>query len=79
MPFLKLLHKTDGFQWGEHATTVFIELKRYLKSLPSSSAISPAILKSAASERRNSRSVGKQKSAFINPIDVVIRSNRKRS
>jgi hypothetical protein len=34
MPFYKLLHKTDGFQWDEQATTAFIELKQYLQALP---------------------------------------------
>jgi hypothetical protein len=28
-----LLHKMDDFQWDEHATTTFIELKQYLMSL----------------------------------------------
>jgi hypothetical protein len=34
MPFYKLLHKVDGFQWNDQAITTFIELKQYLKSLP---------------------------------------------
>jgi hypothetical protein len=34
MPFYKLLRKADGFQWDDQATTAFIELKQYLKSLP---------------------------------------------
>jgi hypothetical protein len=34
MPFYKLLHKVDGFQWDDQAMTTFIELKQYLKSLP---------------------------------------------
>jgi hypothetical protein len=34
MHFYKLLHKVDGFQWDDHAMTTFIELKQYLKSLP---------------------------------------------
>jgi hypothetical protein len=34
MPFYKLLHKVDGFQWGDQAAAAFIELKQYLKSLP---------------------------------------------
>jgi hypothetical protein len=33
IPFYKLLRKTDGFQWDDQATTTFIELKQYLKSL----------------------------------------------
>jgi hypothetical protein len=33
IPFYNLLRKTDGFQWGDQATTTFIELKQYLKSL----------------------------------------------
>jgi hypothetical protein len=34
MPFYKLLHKANGFQWDDQAVTAFIELKQYLKSLP---------------------------------------------
>jgi hypothetical protein len=34
MPFYKLLRKADGFQWDDQATTAFVELKQYLKSLP---------------------------------------------
>jgi hypothetical protein len=34
MNFYKLLHKADGFQWDDQATVAFIELKQYLKSLP---------------------------------------------
>jgi hypothetical protein len=34
MPFYKLLHKADGFKWDDQATTAFVELKQYLKSLP---------------------------------------------
>jgi hypothetical protein len=34
MPFYKLLHKADGFQWEDQATVAFIELKQHLKSLP---------------------------------------------
>jgi hypothetical protein len=34
MPFYKLLHKMDGFQWDDQATGAFIDLKQYLKSLP---------------------------------------------
>jgi hypothetical protein len=34
MPFYKLLRKADGFQWDNQAATAFIELKQYLKSLP---------------------------------------------
>jgi hypothetical protein len=34
MPFYKLLHKVDGFQWDDQAMMTFIELKQYLKSLP---------------------------------------------
>jgi hypothetical protein len=32
--FYKLLHKADGFQWDDQAAVAFIELKQYLKSLP---------------------------------------------
>jgi arsenate reductase-like glutaredoxin family protein len=34
MHFYKLLQKIDGFQWDDQATIAFIELKKYLKSLP---------------------------------------------
>jgi hypothetical protein len=35
MPFYKLLRKTDGFQWDDQAAAAaFVELKQYLKSLP---------------------------------------------
>jgi hypothetical protein len=34
MPLYKLLCKADGFQWDDQAAVVFIELKQYLKSLP---------------------------------------------
>jgi hypothetical protein len=34
MPFYKLLRKTDDFQWDDQAMVAFIELKQYLKSLP---------------------------------------------
>jgi hypothetical protein len=35
MAFYKLLCKEDGFQWDDQAEVAFIELKQYLKSLPS--------------------------------------------
>jgi hypothetical protein len=34
MPFYRLLHKADGFQWNDQAAAAFVELKKYLKSLP---------------------------------------------
>jgi hypothetical protein len=34
MPFYKLLCKTNRFQWDDQAVAAFIELKQYLKSLP---------------------------------------------
>jgi hypothetical protein len=34
MPFYKLLCKAYGFQWDELVVAAFIELKQYLKSLP---------------------------------------------
>jgi hypothetical protein len=34
MPFYMLLCKVDGFQWGDQAAATFVELKQYLKSLP---------------------------------------------
>jgi hypothetical protein len=34
MPFYKLLRKVDGFQWDDQAAVSFMELKQYLKSLP---------------------------------------------
>jgi hypothetical protein len=32
MPFYRLLHKADGFQWDDQAAAAFVELKQYLKS-----------------------------------------------
>jgi hypothetical protein len=34
MPFYRLLRKADGFQWDDQAATAFVELKQYLKTLP---------------------------------------------
>jgi hypothetical protein len=34
MPFYKLLRNVDGFHWDNQAMATFIELKQYLKSLP---------------------------------------------
>jgi hypothetical protein len=34
MPFYKLLRKADGFQRDDQAAATFVELKQYLKSLP---------------------------------------------
>jgi hypothetical protein len=34
MPFYKLPWKVDNFQWDDQAVAAFIELKQYLKSLP---------------------------------------------
>jgi hypothetical protein len=34
MPFYRLQHKVDGFQWDDQAAATFVELKQYLKSLP---------------------------------------------
>jgi hypothetical protein len=34
MPFYKLLRKADGFQCDNQAAAAFVELKQYLKSLP---------------------------------------------
>jgi hypothetical protein len=34
MPFYKLLRKADDFQWDDQAVAAFVELKQYLKSLP---------------------------------------------
>jgi hypothetical protein len=34
MSFYRLLCKVDGFQWDDQATAAFVELKKYLKSLP---------------------------------------------
>jgi hypothetical protein len=34
MPFYRLLHKVDGFLWGDQAAVAFVELKKYLMSLP---------------------------------------------
>jgi hypothetical protein len=34
MPFYKLLRKTNEFQWDDQAASAFVQLKQYLKSLP---------------------------------------------
>jgi hypothetical protein len=34
MLFYKLLRKVNGFQWDDQAAIAFIQLKQYLKSLP---------------------------------------------
>jgi hypothetical protein len=34
MPFYRLLRKADGFQWDDQAAAIFVELNKYLKSLP---------------------------------------------
>jgi hypothetical protein len=34
MPFYRLLHKVDGLQWDDQVATMFVELKQYLKPLP---------------------------------------------
>jgi hypothetical protein len=34
MPFYRLLSKAEGFQWDDQAAAAFVELKQYLKSLP---------------------------------------------
>jgi hypothetical protein len=34
LPFYRLLRKVDGFQWDDQAALAFVELKQYLKSLP---------------------------------------------
>jgi hypothetical protein len=34
MSFYRVLRKVDGFQWDDQAVAAFVELKKYLKSLP---------------------------------------------
>jgi hypothetical protein len=34
MPFYRMLCNMDGFQWDNQAVVAFVELKQYLKSLP---------------------------------------------
>jgi hypothetical protein len=34
MPFYRMLCNMDGFQWDNQAVAAFVELKQYLKSLP---------------------------------------------
>jgi hypothetical protein len=34
MPFYRLLCKTDDFQWDDQVAATFVELKKYLQSLP---------------------------------------------
>jgi hypothetical protein len=42
MPFYRLLCKVDDFQWDDHAAAAFVELKKYLKSLPTLMPPKPA-------------------------------------
>jgi hypothetical protein len=41
MPLYKLLCKVDGFQWDDQAAAAFIELKQYLRSLPTLVPLKP--------------------------------------
>jgi hypothetical protein len=41
MPFYKLLQKAYGFQWDDQVAATFIELKQYLKSLPTQVPLKP--------------------------------------
>jgi hypothetical protein len=41
MPIYKLLRKADGFQWDDQAAATFVELKQYLKSLPTLVPLNP--------------------------------------
>jgi hypothetical protein len=41
MPLYRLLRKADGLQWDDQATTTFVELKKYLKSLPTLVPLKP--------------------------------------
>jgi hypothetical protein len=41
MPFYRLLHKVDGLQWDDQVATMFVELKQYLKSLPTLVPLKP--------------------------------------
>jgi hypothetical protein len=34
MSFYRLLRKADSFHWDDQATVTFVELKQYIKSLP---------------------------------------------
>jgi hypothetical protein len=34
MSFYRLLRKVDSFQWDDQVAATFVELKKYLKSLP---------------------------------------------
>jgi hypothetical protein len=34
MPFYRLLRKADGFQLDDQVVAAFVELKKYVKSLP---------------------------------------------
>jgi hypothetical protein len=44
MPFYKLLCKADDFQWDDRAAVAFIELKQYLKSLPTLVPLKPDVV-----------------------------------
>jgi hypothetical protein len=41
MPFYRLLRKVDGFQWDDQVAVTFVELKQYLKSLPTLLPLKP--------------------------------------
>jgi hypothetical protein len=42
MSFYKLLRKADRFKWDDQVAVTFIELKQYLKSLPTLVSPKPA-------------------------------------
>jgi transposase len=41
MPFYRLLRKEYGFQWDDQAVAAFVELNKYLKSLPTLVPLKP--------------------------------------
>jgi hypothetical protein len=41
MPLYRLLRKADGLQWDDQAMATFVELKKYLKSLPTLVPLKP--------------------------------------
>jgi transposase len=41
MPFYRLLRKEDDFQWDDQAVAAFVELNKYLKSLPTLVPLKP--------------------------------------
>jgi hypothetical protein len=82
MPFYKLLCKADGFQWDNQAMVAFIELKQYLKSLPTLVPLKEddvlllyACRRKEVQNRSHGRSRGKyprDQNCLVNRLDLSI-------